>query len=821
MSLDAFLSALSGRRQFINYRLEPKEGGGTNKLPTCPLTGRNIDSQDPRNWMTPEEARSTGLPVAIVIYEGCGIACIDLDHCIVDGAWTPFAQDIMGRFPQAAKEISQSMTGAHIFVRAVCVPEHRTRRAGIPMEIYTRARFIALTENGFVGSPLIDYTGELTALIAEFYPEAIDRTPQNWTTEAYEGWRGDGTDEQIIYSQLHKKASPRALFGDGCTFKQLWEADADALGRAFPPEKPGQSWNASSADQALANHLAYATGYNCERVSRMMLDYDCALKREKWNREDYMFKTVTRACERREAAELAANAHKGVESVSQPPRLPLAAVAPPVTSPPALAGAASPSSAPTSDDNQTAALITSADVGAVHDDPETVRKTFKPGALLTASEQQRLFEGMIWVSDVNEISYPNGLMKDQSRLNSDLGGFVYLISADGKSTKKAWEAFTESELTEFPRVEAMTFDPSLPPRFVLIRDGHRVLNSYVPVHVDAIPGDVSLFLNHLHKLYPNERDAAILLAYFAAMVQHKGTKFQWAPLLQGVEGNGKTFFSRAMTYCLSKRYTHNARASEIGSNFNGAFEDKLLVIIEDVKISEHREAAWETLKPMITNTTMEIERKGVNQVTRDVCFNFIMNSNHKDAIRKTENDRRIANFFSAQQRKFDLARDNMGPGYFKRLYDWADEGGYAAIHHYLLNYAIPDELNPATGCTVAPDTSSTDAALTASAGTVEQELAEAIAQERRGFAGGWISSEAFGALLANLHMSKKITRYRRHEILIDHGYTFHPALVEGRMRHALADGSRPQLYVAPGHSSILLTDPKAIAAAFNEAQVAK
>lgn len=770
--------------------------------------------------MTPEEARSTGLPVAIVIYEGCGIACIDLDHCIVDGTWTPFAQNIMARFPQAAKEISASATGSHTFFTCQTIPEHRTRRAGIPMEVYTRARFIALTENGFVGSPLIDYTAELLQLLEEFYPEPINKTPQNWTTEPYEGWENlDLTDEQIIRGLRQRKASPRALFGNAATFKQLWEADADALGRAFPPEKSGQSWNASSADQALANHLAFATGFNCERVARMMLDYDCALKREKWNRDDYMFKTVTRACERREAAELAAQAEQALKSASPPPGLPLAAAALPVAPPSALPGAA-PSSALTSDDNQTAALITPPDVGAVPDF-ETVRKRFRPGTLLTASEQQRLFEGMIWVSDVNEIGYPNGLMKDQARFNSDLGGFVYLINSDGKTTKKAWEAFTESELVEFPRVEAMTFDPALPPRYVLIRDGHRVLNSYVPVHVDATPGDVSLFLNHLHKLYPNTRDFEILLAYFAALVQYKGTKFQWAPLLQGTEGNGKTFFSRAMTYCLSQRYTHNARASEIGSNFNGAFENKLLVIIEDVKISEHREAAWETLKPMITNTTMEIERKGVNQVTRDVCFNFIMNSNHKDAIRKTENDRRIANFFSAQQRKFDLARDNMGPGYFKTLYDWADNGGYAAIHHYLLNYAIPDELNPAVGCTVAPDTSSTGAALTASAGTVEQELVEAIAQERRGFAGGWISSDAFGALLADLHMSKKITRYRRHEILCDHGYVFHPALTEGRMRHALADGSRPQLYIAPGHSSVILTDSKAIAAAYNEAQVQK
>ena len=57
---------------------------------------------------------------------------------------------------------------------------------------------------------------------------------------------------------------------------------------------------------------------------------------------------------------------------------------------------------------------------------------------------------------------------------------------------------------------------------------------------------------------------------------------------------------------------------------------------------------------------LEIEGKGVDQISADVCGNFMFNSNHKDAVRKTQNDRRFCVLFSAQQQAADLTRDGMG-----------------------------------------------------------------------------------------------------------------------------------------------------------------
>jgi hypothetical protein len=210
---------------------------------------------------------------------------------------------------------------------------------------------------------------------------------------------------------------------------------------------------------------------------------------------------------------------------------------------------------------------------------------------------------------------------------------------------------------------------------------------------------------------------------------------------------------------------------------------------------------WETLKPMITSPRLEIEGKGVDKVTREVCFNGVMNSNHKNAIRKTANDRRIGPFFCAQQAKADLMRDGMTRDYFKSLRSWRMGEGREIVADYLMRYEIPDEWNPAKDCIVCPDTTATKEAINVSLGVAEQEVQEAIAQRMLGFRGGWISSTALDRLLAGIGKGGMVPRNKRREMLEGMGYMPHPGLPDGRASVPDTDGTRPHLYVlrdAPG-----------------------
>ena len=88
-----------------------------------------------------------------------------------------------------------------------------------------------------------------------------------------------------------RSKSGAAVFGASATFTQLWDADADALGKFWPHAENG--YDRSSADAALAQHLVYWTRKDCERIKRLM--WQSHLRRDKWEREDYLPRTILKA----------------------------------------------------------------------------------------------------------------------------------------------------------------------------------------------------------------------------------------------------------------------------------------------------------------------------------------------------------------------------------------------------------------------------------------------------------------------------------------------------------------------------------------------
>lgn len=759
------LAALGDVPLYFLYRVQPKANGKTDKIPVSPRTGYDIDHTDATHWVSLSQAleaapRFPGTGVAMGITQQYKNFCIDIDNCLDDatGDWSEFAKSLIALFPGALVEVSHSGRGLHIFgMYSGELPPHGTKRKGVPFELYSRLRFMALTGIHMAGTILLDWVTQLGDLIARYLPaSAEDPADADWTTAPAAGYGGPAEDEALIDLMMKSRPRPSQLWGGRATIQQLWNADGRMLSLAYPPNDTSQrEWDESSADQAIANHLAYFTGKNCERMRELM--FKSKLVREKWQRDSYIRGTILKAC--RGGTDIYRNlqAH---EAETLPP-------------------------APSEDEEMLTATVPVAPPG-LH------------GTYLFVDQQTRLFERCVYVEDVNMVLVPDGALLNQSQFNARFSGYKFPTEHDGsKPTTKAWDAFVLSLLRPFPKVRGTYFAPLRSTETVLEEDGYRFVNSWRPITIRRRNGNIQPFLTQLKKCHPTELDQATLLAYFAFLVQHIGRKAQWAPLLQGLEGNGKTFFSRAMEYCLGKRYTHWPKAAEIDSRFNEAFYGKLLICVEDVKITEGKESMWESLKPMITNDRIEIEGKGIAKITREVCYNFILNSNYQDGVRKTANDRRIAPFFGAQQFVEDLERDGMTAKYFIDLYDWANhKHGYAAIAHYLQHYKIPDELNPAIGAIRAPLTSSTKDAIYMGAGMVETELQEAIAAGQYGFCGGFISSNALETLLHKIGKGLQLSQQKRSHILKMMGYIIPEALLPWGLLSADIPGEgKIKLYV--------------------------
>jgi len=681
--------------------------------------------------------------------------CIDLDHAWDGTRWSQLAMDTLSRFPGAYIEVSHSGDGLHIIARGAPPEGYGTRGPGV--ELYTRARFIAITGTHAQGDPDTEHGAALAAWATMYLKPAGVAVPGalEWTTGPCEGATPIEDDNDLVRKMLTARPSAGVAFQGKASANQLWSGQVEPLADAFPTTTPGEPYDRSAADAALAAHLAFWTGRDCERIARLMRL--SALVRPKWERDDYLRRTVSGACAR-------------VQRVYTGPQRDEAAP------------------------------------GVLAPVPSAPRTGYQ---FLDTTQMATYFAGCVHIVKGRRVLTPRGILTPEE-FRDHYSRYEFQIDpAGGKPTKDAYEAFARNRATEFPWADATCFRPEHPPAAIVEENGRRLVNTYIPAHVTMGDGDVSLWLDLVARLLPDEGDRLILLSYLAAVVQHPGAKFQWAPLIQGVEGNGKSAILACMEYAVGAVYTHKPSAKELGDSgakFTGWLANKLLILVEEIYVSDRREVS-DALKPLITDRRVEIQAKGADQVTGDNRANFILTSNHRDAIIKTRNDRRYAVFYTAQQEHADLARTGLGGNYFPRLYAWLNRGGYADVAGWLSRFAIPDELNPATDCHRAPATSSTEDAIVESRGAVEQEILEAVNEERPGFCGGWISSIAVTRLLTD--MRRTIAPRKRGALMASIGYVVHPALAKGHATVPIMqeDMKRPTLYVRADCLAYNFSDP--------------
>lgn len=298
------LHALAAYRQFIVYRLTPSKDrlGKLDKKPIDHRDGAVANPHDPQIWTdfntasNAAKSRGTSYGVGFVFTQNDPFFFVDIDDCLEEnGTWSPIANELCTLFNGAAIEISSSLKGLHIFGRGK-VPPHSCKNAALKLEFYTSGRFVALTGNGVIGNASYDCSDILTHFVDIYVPAKLTTTsPQEWPAEPCAEWNGPEDDEELLNKMLGSK-SANAVFGGGASFNDLWTANAEALGKVYP--STNRAYDASSADAALAQHLAFWTGKNAGRMKKLMLR--SALRREKWNRVDYLDRTIKKACTQQE-----------------------------------------------------------------------------------------------------------------------------------------------------------------------------------------------------------------------------------------------------------------------------------------------------------------------------------------------------------------------------------------------------------------------------------------------------------------------------------------------------------------------------------------
>lgn len=799
LTLPHALAPLAQYKQFTVCRLspDPARPGKTLKVPLSIWDGIPHDVHDPAIWIdaqmacnvvdawnTASATRTMWYCVAFSFTEADPFYFIDVDDCATDDGWSPIVDELFAALPGACIEISQSGRGLHfIGVGSTTIPSDERKKKDHTnqlFDLYTQERYVALTGNVIAGDARIDQSAGLDLLVEKHLRKTSTvGGVDGWTDGPREGWNGP-VDDGALLQRMMRSVSGRSTFGVAASFADLWDCNVDVLAVSYPPDPNGQlPYDGNRVDAALAQHLAFWTGCDCERMQRLM--FQSQLVRAKWeDRDDYITRTILVAVGMQ------------TEYLTDKTPEPLATMSAVSTG---------------------AALATMA--------PEF--KLVEGSTYLDPDQQVTLFVGCVYVCDQHRVLVPGGALLKPEQFKVMYGGYQLKMDRDNtKTTRDAWEAFTQSVAFRAPRAEGTCFRPDEPPAALIDYGGQAKVNTYHPVAIRRVVGDATLFNQHMALLLPNEQDRLTVLYYMAACVQLRGRKFKWAVVLQGVEGNGKTLLSQCVEYAVGQRYTFWPRADQLGEKFNSWLFSNIFIGVEDAFVPEHQAEIIEILKPMITGENLTRRAMQTDGVRAETCANFMLNMNSKGGLRKSRNDRRLWINFTPQQEHEDLVKYGMDMAYFTRLFTWLRGDGFAIVAELLHTQPIPPEFIN-TLMSRAPLSSSHDEVMAHGMGLIEQEVQDAIEMESPGFRGGWISSIWFDRMLERLGGGRsRLSFTKRRELLQTLGYDWHPGLSLGRTNNdVMPDAGKPRLYIKRNHPARGLTGAANIARAYTEAQVAE
>lgn len=436
------------------------------------------------------------------------------------------------------------------------------------------------------------------------------------------------------------------------------------------------------------------------------------------------------------------------------------------------------------------------------------------GELLTVFDQEQHFEDCIFVNESAEVFHvDHGLMK-HSVFKVIYGGHEFAMGTiSKKTTRDAYEAFTLRTGQKTPRVDRAGFNPNKAPGEIYWQEGISFVNVYKPTEVESIAGDVSRFLIHLAKIVPDERDRCYLLGWMAAVVQNPGSKFRWMPVIQGIDGNGKSMLINIMQRAVGHQYSFILPAKKLDDKNNGFMGESLFVGIHEIYVSHRRELV-DTLKEWIADTAISSEDKYIKKGMIYNYVNFMACTNHKDAIPKSRNDRRYFVLFTPQQSKGDLQKWGMDSHYFTDMFTWLENGGYGNITNYLQTMQIHDDFHPGVNVTRAPMSSMEAEVVAESKTELQRRISDYIEDAPQGLIGNIISGRKVSEMVGEKYSGVAVTN-----ALKELDWIKHPNLPRGKATRRIfeEEGKRPYLFVKQGAPEEQL-DAEAVMQSFMVAQ---
>jgi putative DNA primase/helicase len=208
-------------------------------------------------------------------------------------------------------------------------------------------------------------------------------------------------------------------------------------------------------------------------------------------------------------------------------------------------------------------------------------------------------------------------------------------------------------------------------------------NMFTGFALKPIEGDVSPFIKHVEDVIcaGDKIAAKYTLAFFAHLVQKPEEKPSVAIVMKSVEGTGKGSLMQPILNILGDYASQTNGAYLVTGRFNSALANNLLIFADEVDLTDKRTA--DKLKALISESTMQLERKGIDPVVMGNYLRFVFATNMPTVLKAGSRERR----YLVLQPCSLKAQDK---DYFNDYYDWLNSDGANHLLHYLSTLDISD-----------------------------------------------------------------------------------------------------------------------------------
>lgn len=194
------------------------------------------------------------------------------------------------------------------------------------------------------------------------------------------------------------------------------------------------------------------------------------------------------------------------------------------------------------------------------------------------------------------------------------------------------------------------------------------------------PQDCALFVAHIRRIICNSNPVLFeyVMAWLADLFQNPGGgKPGVALVLRGGRGTGKGTFTGPLLSMIGKMHAMQINnQNRLTGRFNGHLADKLLLVCDEAFWSGDKRQVG-VIKGLITEATLDVERKGVDSVTVDSYLRIVLSSNERWVVPAGEDERRFCCLDVSDEKAQDHA-------YFAPIHREMDAKGQAAFMQVLM-----------------------------------------------------------------------------------------------------------------------------------------